>query len=106
MKHKPQGAKPVTIAAETDRVYTKTRTTVIVDDPALKRRLNIAKEGSDATVIWNPWIAKAKAMPDFGDEEFTRMLCVETANVGDELVTLPPGETHEMRAAIGVTPRT
>jgi D-hexose-6-phosphate mutarotase len=105
MKHKPQGADPVTIAAETDRVYTKTRTTAVVDDPDLNRRLNIAKEGSDATVIWNPWIAKAKAMPDFGDEEFTSMICIETANVGDSSVTLPPGETHEMRAAIGVTTR-
>jgi len=95
----------VTIAAETDRVYAKTRTTVVVDDPALSRRLNIAKEGSDATVVWNPWIAKAKAMADFGDDEFTRMVCVETANVGDARVTLPPGETHEMRAAIGVTNR-
>jgi glucose-6-phosphate 1-epimerase len=105
MKHKGQGNDPVTIGAETDRVYAHARGTCIVDDPVLNRHLNAAKEGSNSTVVWNPWIAKAKAMADFGDDEWPGMLCVETANIGDQRVTVAPGETHEMRAAIGVTRR-
>jgi glucose-6-phosphate 1-epimerase len=105
MKHKAQGDAAVSIERETDRVYTKTRTTCVIDDPVLGRRINVAKEGSDATVVWNPWIDKAKAMADFGDDEWPGMVCVETCNVGDQRVTVQPGETHEMRAAIGVVGR-
>jgi glucose-6-phosphate 1-epimerase len=50
--------------------------------------------------VWNPWIAKAKAMPDFGDDEWPEMICVETANVGDSAVRLRAGETHRMTVRI------
>ena len=64
------------------------------------RRLVVEKRGSDSTVVWNPWIAKARAMPDFGDEGWPRMLCIETGNVADHAVTLQPGQHHELRAVI------
>ena len=32
-------------------------------------------------VVWNPWAEKAKAMTDFGDEEYKQMLCVEAGYV-------------------------
>jgi glucose-6-phosphate 1-epimerase len=41
-------------------------------------------------------------MAYFGDNEWPGMVCIETANVGDDRVTVAPGETHEMRAGIGV----
>ena len=41
-------------------------------------------------------------MGDFGDDEWTRMLCVETANVKADAVTLEPGATHTMSAHISV----
>jgi glucose-6-phosphate 1-epimerase len=37
-------------------------------------------------------------MPDFGDDEWTGMVCVETANVLDDAVSLAPGESHTMTA--------
>ncbi len=102
MKHKPQGADAVVIAAETDRVHTQTRATCVLHDPVLGRTIQVAKGGSDSTVVWNPWIAKSKAMADFGADEWPGMICIETCNVGDQRVTVAPGETAEMRAAIGV----
>jgi glucose-6-phosphate 1-epimerase len=53
-------------------------------------------------VVWNPWIAKAKAMPDFGDDEWTGMVCVETANAGADAVALAAGARHVMTATIEV----
>jgi glucose-6-phosphate 1-epimerase len=41
-------------------------------------------------------------MADFGDDEWIDMVCVETVNSGDGAVTLGPGETHVMRATLGV----
>ncbi len=107
-KKQPPGA--FGIDAETDRVYLATPDTVTVTDPigpvsgpgpAKPRLLTVSKENSAATVVWNPWIDKAKAMSDFGDDEWPRMLCVETANVDAHAVTLAPGKSHVMRAVIG-----
>lgn len=96
-------AGPIAITGETDRVYLETPAAVTIDDPAKRRRIIIAKEHSRNTVVWNPWIAKAKAMPDFGDEEWPGMICVETCNVGPAAVTVAPGQTHAMTARISVT---
>jgi len=68
----------------------------------LNRRTVVEKMGSRSTVVWNPWIAKAKAMADFGDDEWPGMLCVETANVADNAITLPPSGQHAMTASIAV----
>jgi len=95
-----EGAAPIQIVAETDRIYRDTRTTCVVHDPGWKRRLVVEKSGSNATVVWNPWIAKAKAMPDFGDDEWPSMLCIETCNVREHAVTIGPGQSHAMSATI------
>lgn len=94
----------LTITAETDRVYLDTTATCTVNDPLLGRRLVIAKDGSRATVVWNPWIAKAKAMADFGDAEWPGMLCVETVNALDHALTIPPGGSHHLVAHLAAEP--
>lgn len=93
-----QGA--IRIESETDRVYLDTPDTVTAFDPAMGRRLSVAKTGSRTTVVWNPWIDKARAMADFGDDEWPRMLCIETANAADNAVTLAAGQSHRMTTAI------
>ncbi len=99
---KTQQADPLTFTAETDRVYFNTRATCHIHDPQSRsaRRITVAKQGSDDTVVWNPWSDRAKSMPDYGDEEWHRMLCIETANVRDHAIQLKPGETHTMRAEL------
>jgi glucose-6-phosphate 1-epimerase len=93
----------VTISAETDRVYDRAGD-IDVTDPVLGRRLHIASEGAANTVVWNPWIAKAAAMPDFGDDEWTGMLCIEAGNVRESAVTLAPGSaTLRYRVTVDAT---
>jgi glucose-6-phosphate 1-epimerase len=99
-KKEPPG--PMTITGETDRVYLDTPDTVTVNDTANGRKIVVSKSGSASTVVWNPWIAKSKAMADFGDEEWPGMLCIETANAADNAVKLKPGEKHTMKATIAV----
>jgi glucose-6-phosphate 1-epimerase len=41
-------------------------------------------------------------MPDFGDDEWPGMVCIETANAADNVVALPPRGSHTMTAAISV----
>jgi glucose-6-phosphate 1-epimerase len=101
-QRKVQGNEPIVITGETDRVYLKTKSTCVVSDPVLARKITVAKENSDATVVWNPWIAKAKAMSDFGDDEWPGMVCVETCNVGDFAISLSPTQSHTMTARLGI----
>ena len=46
------------------------------------------------TVIWNPWVEKAKEIQDFGDDEFPNLICVESGHVSSP-VTLMPGTAFE-----------
>jgi glucose-6-phosphate 1-epimerase len=102
MKSCPASHAPISISAETDRTYTGTDATTAIVDPSLGRRITIAKSGSRTTVVWNPWIAKSAALPDFGDNEWAGMLCVETANALGDAVTVAPGAEHTMTAHISV----
>lgn len=95
-----QGAEPVAFVGETDRVYLNTQSTCVAHDPVGERSISVSKSGSNTTVVWNPWIAKAKAMADFGDDEWPGMLCIETCNVADFAVTLGAGASHMMEAVI------
>lgn len=103
-ERRKESSEPIRFLGETDRVYLHTTSATTVRDVANSRLITVEKEGSDATVVWNPWIAKAKAMADFGDEEWPDMLCIESANALDCVVTLAPSATHRMRAKISVAP--
>jgi D-hexose-6-phosphate mutarotase len=98
----PPSAKPIRIAAETDRIYLDTTSPVTIVDPGLRRAITISKAGSRSTVVWNPWVDKARAMSDFGDDEWTEMVCVETCNIGASEVRLEPGGRHTMTATIEI----
>jgi glucose-6-phosphate 1-epimerase len=99
---KTQTDDAIRFIGETDRVYLDTRSECVIHDPGERRRIVIRKTGSDATVVWNPWIDKARAMPDFGDQEWPEMVCVETCNVNVHKRTLAAGATHTMTAMIHV----
>ncbi len=93
----------ITIVGETDRVYTETAASCVIVDPTLGRRVTVAKEGSRSTVVWNPWRDKARRLADFGDDEYTEMVCVEVANAGGDIVMVAPGGEHRLGTTIGVT---
>lgn len=94
----------IRFTAETDRVYQNTTGPVLIADPVLGRLIHIRKSGSLSTVVWNPWIDKAARMPDFGEDEYLRMLCVESGNLREHSVTLAPGETSNLEVEISVSP--
>jgi glucose-6-phosphate 1-epimerase len=92
----------IEIASETDRVYLDTSSAIELDDPLQHCRIRVAKENSRTTVVWNPWIEKARSLSDLGEAEWTRMVCIEASNVSDYAVSLAPGERHTMKAIVTV----
>ncbi len=97
---KTLGPAALTIAGETDRVFGGHEGAIAIVDAAWARTIEIARTGSSTAVVWNPWQAKAKAMPDFGDDEWTAMVCVESANALADAVTLAPGASHTLATTI------
>lgn len=91
---------PVTVTAETDRVYRDTEAAVTIRDERFGRSIIVGKEGSRSTVVWNPWTAKAARLEDFADDGYTTMVCIETANALTESVTVAPGESHTITQTV------
>lgn len=94
----PGEPDPVSFSVETDRIYLDTTAATTVRDSETGRSVLIQKEGSAATVVWNPWIDKAADLPDFADNDWKSMVCVEVCNVGEAAVRLEPGGSHTMTA--------
>jgi glucose-6-phosphate 1-epimerase len=92
----------IAIASETDRVYRNTSGPIEIVDPGLRRRVLVSKENSHTTVVWNPWVEKARSLSDLGDGEWRKMICVEVCNTAAFAVDLGPGQEHTMKALVGV----
>lgn len=97
----------VTVSSELDRSY--------IDVPGAVHVAGVGPNGITIqphkfhdVVVWNPWLDKAKAMADFGDEEYEQMVCVEIGAVGagkdmsERQITLAAGETFEAGQTISL----
>ena len=102
MKRKVQPAGALKFEGRTDRPYLNTTATCVLHDPAGKRRIVVAKSGSNSTVVWNPWKEFTAKMVDMEPDAWLHMTAIETANVGEDAITLQPGATHTMRADISI----
>ena len=78
----------VDFTQETDRVYLKVPGTIVARAADVPEIVIEPFHMPDA-VVWNPWVAKAKAMGDFGDDEFENMVCIESAWVGERQRVAP-----------------
>ena len=90
-----QTSPEVKISGEVDRVYQsiKQDTTSILQDG--KSRFDIQRDNLEDSVVWNPWIEKAKAMGDFEPNDgYKNMICVEVGAV-DGWQKLEAGDTFE-----------
>jgi D-hexose-6-phosphate mutarotase len=99
-------AGAITIDREVDRIYFDTTGAIDLIDPMLGRTIRVTRSGSTSAVVWNPWIAKAARLGDVADaggaDAYLRMLCIETANAGPDVVTVQPGGTHTLGTGLDV----
>ncbi|KAF1011825.1 MAG: putative glucose-6-phosphate 1-epimerase [Pseudomonas fluorescens] len=87
-------------SGETDRIYPATPTQLSIVDKDWQRRVQLTSTGSHSTIIWNPWTERAKAFNDMADNGWQGMLCIETANVLEDVVVLEPGAAHTLGVSI------
>lgn len=97
---KVDNADVIRINSEVDRTYLDTTAAVEIVDPKWRRKIRLEKENSLSTVVWNPWLAKSQQMPDFGNEEYKGMVCVESGNVGKNRTVLAPGRSSVLKVRL------
>jgi glucose-6-phosphate 1-epimerase len=93
LKVKEQKEEFITISSETDRIYQVsnsnvdyTQTPITIIDPVINRKIEIRHEGITDVIVWNPWIDKAKAIADMGDEDYQDFVCVEGGIASKSLI--------------------
>jgi glucose-6-phosphate 1-epimerase len=90
----------VRFVGEVDRIYLGDTDRIRLVDEAAGAAIEITSAGSRSAVVWNPWSAKAARLGDMGAPgAYREMVCIETANAGDDIVTVLPGERHTLRAS-------
>lgn len=95
--HTQHGA--LTFAQEIDRIY-RVATPLRLHTPEVD--LNLVSRGSASSVLWNPWQAKARTLDQFLPDDYTRMVCIETANAWQDSVNLAAGACHTLGVMIGL----
>jgi len=99
---KTQTEEVLIIQKEESRRYFEFTDDCIIEDLGFSRKIHIKKYGSRVTLIWNPWSETAKKIPDMPDDGYKKMLCVESVNSNDNVITLKPGEKHTLTTTINV----
>ena len=85
-----QAQTALLFVGELDRVYFGTPRALQLQQ-ASQPHLHIEQQGFADTVVWNPGPAKATALGDMPAADWTRMLCIEAAQVKTP-VQLQPGD--------------
>ncbi|ANJ67218.1 hypothetical protein A9404_07320 [Halothiobacillus diazotrophicus] len=81
----------ITIHGAVDRIYFGTNHAVEIEDGELDRLIQIDKEGSYSTVVWNP---DDRVPSGMRPEESKDMVCVEAVNAADDTVSVAPDESR------------
>ena len=102
MIRKVQRETTFAFTRDVDQTHVHTAEPLTLHDPAAGRTIHIAKEGSQTTVIWNPWSVLTPGLPDLPEDGWQHFLCVEAVNATDDRITLPPGATHGMAMTVSV----
>ncbi len=97
-----QTERELRFIGETDRPYLNTTAPITLHDSVLGRRLRLRRANSRTAVTWNPGPELAAKLADLPPDAWREFVCLETANVAENAITLQPGEAHttEMHLAV------
>ena len=104
---------PVVLQGETDRVYLHPEAHPVVHavvhtggaKGAIRLEAAGQVDGAPSTVsavVWNPGPEKAADMSDFGNDEYTDMICVEPGLIGHQPLLAPGAQARLSQSIIAV----
>ena len=80
---------PLRFPGRIDRVYTAPEPVSRVEDPVLRRAIEVRHHGFSDVVAWNPGPELSHSMADLTDDGYRGFVCVETARISDPLKSAP-----------------
>ncbi len=92
-----QQQQDITFAQEVDRIYQGLCSALLKDK---HRNTSVKATGSESTVVWNPWVDKSIRLSQFNDNDYQRMVCIETANAANDHIVLAPKAVHTLAVEI------
>lgn len=92
--HQQEGL--LSFQGETDRIYQGLPSVIRLLDFGWQRQVCLKAEHSKSAIVWNPWANKARRLSQFSENAWQNMLCIETANVWDDCIQLPPGQQAQL----------
>jgi glucose-6-phosphate 1-epimerase len=87
---------PLLVSSETDRVYLGV-TKLLKITYNRRTSLQVEQQGFSDTVVWNPGPIKAAALGDMPPSDWTRMLCIEAAQVEHPVKLQPKLSWHGLQ---------
>lgn len=90
----------VQVSEEVDRIYQEVDDLIILNDKSDERSVSLRHFGCKSLVVWNPWVEKSARLSQFKNDDYQRMMCLESANTLENTVTLAPEQRHTMRMII------
>jgi len=100
---KAENGSVLRITKETNRVYPDATGTVEIHDEKFQRTIRVGKFNSHSTVVWNPWTTQ-KMPDDFDPAEHKHMVCVESGNLKQNKISLPPGKPTGLKVVLSSRP--
>lgn len=86
----------INIQQEVDRLYFG-RAEYSVISPS--RHIHVSSN-SESSVIWNPWIEKSRRLSQYPDDGYQTMVCIESANIMSDHVSLDPMAKQSLKVKI------
>ncbi len=86
----------ITFNQEVDRIYMGKHNYQVFNS-GYNFELN---SNSASSIVWNPWIEKSKRLPQFENDAYKSMLCIESANVLDDHIRLSTKESHCLKMTL------
>ncbi|WJM84034.1 D-hexose-6-phosphate mutarotase [Dickeya chrysanthemi] len=76
----------LTFTTRTDRIYTQPAPVSLIEDPVLKRTIEVHHAHHSDVVAWNPGAELSRTISDMTDDGYQTFVCVETARVTQPFV--------------------
>lgn len=99
----PDPTKPLRFRAETDRVFQGTPDEITLTTAALRREVRLHTRGARSAIVWNPWPEKTARLSQMLADDWRGFCCIESANVHDNAIVLPPGAQHTLHLRLTAT---
>lgn len=90
------------IESETIALFDVAPDVAVIEDPVLGRRIRIVRAGGRSTVAWHPGAA-VTALKDVVPGAEKNFVCVESGNIGSQIIVLGPMAEHQLAVDYEIT---